>query len=211
MHYLILLKAISTSELIVKLLTPILPILMLLIGGQKLLNLYLIRQKKRESEIELVKSIKNQQYNSIKKLYNLFAKFMELYRIINSPMMDFKNEEQKYKIFREIVESEASIDSLILEVGSEFITKSDNQEELENLLGNLRQSVQIWRESLTQNKTLPFYYSEEPNYLKFKKAFAELSAFMINRIQRNMEPHEAEMQKVRGILIGVFDNKFEDL
>jgi len=196
-------------EIIIKLLTPLLPIILLLIGGQKLLNNYSIQKKKRESEIELISAIRKEQYETLDELYRLFAKFMKLYRQINSPLRELENLESRKEIFNEIVEAESSIDAIILKIGCEFAKEGDNQDELEAMLGNLRQSVQIWRESIVNSNKLPFTISTQEDYLRFKSAFSSVSAFLINRLHQNIEPHKAKMKRVEEILVGAFHHKHE--
>ncbi|MEL6675823.1 MAG: hypothetical protein AAFR61_26685 [Bacteroidota bacterium] len=199
----------ETTEIIIKLVTPLIPIVILLIGGQRLLNNYSIAKKRRESEIELISAIRNEQYATLDELYKLFAKFMELYRKINSPVSEFESPESRKEIFSEIVKAESAIDAIVLKIGCEFAKEGDNQEELESMLGNLRQSVQIWRESFVNDNKLPFSISTQEDYLRFKSAFSSVSAFLINRLHQNIEPHKAKMKRVESLLVGAFHHKHE--
>ncbi|MCX7710660.1 MAG: hypothetical protein N2484_12535 [Clostridia bacterium] len=188
---------------------PILPNLALILGGQWLLNIYAYYKKKRDTEIDLINSIRQQQYNTITQLYSLFSKFMELYRLINSGLTDLNDITVKRSIFSEVIKAESQIDALILKIGCEFADEDDNKEELESMLGNLRQSVQLWREKVSNSERLPFNKSSQEDYLRFKAAFSYVSAFMINKIHNKFEAPKVKMKQVEDILVGAFDNKHE--
>ena len=104
-------------------------------------------------------------------------------------------------------EVEASVDSTILRIGSEFAITE--KAELANLLGNLRQSVQLWRESIREGQPLPFDHSEEPNYLRFKECFARTTAYLASSIYESLEPAKVKMDDARDLLTNAFSNKFE--
>lgn len=194
----------------IKLIAPLLPVIILLLGGQQLMNKYAIMKKKQESEIELIATIRNQQYETLKELYSLFAKFMELYRRINSPLTDLSESSTVKELFQEASKAESQIDAIILKIGGEFTKEKDNQKEIEKMLGELRQSVQIWRESIVNRNKLPFGISTQEDYMRFKVAFSHVSAFMVNRIHQSLEPHKAKMQRVESTLVDAFHHKHEN-
>lgn len=200
----------ETIDLIIRIITPITPVSILIIGGQKVLNKYALIKKKQETEIELIAAIRNQQYKTLKELYTLFAKFMELYRRIDSPHTDLNNHEVREQLFLEATTAESKIDAIILKIGGEFTKEGDSHDDIENMLGKLRQSVQIWRESIVNSNTLPFDISTQKDYMRFKIAFSRISAFMINRIHQSLEPHKAKMQRVEKILVDSFHFKHEE-
>jgi hypothetical protein len=190
-------------------LIPIIPTIILIFGGQWIIDKYAIRKKKRETEIDLINSIRKQQYETLSLLYNLFAKFMELYRLINSDLTKLSEESVRKKLLATIIKAESQIDALILKIGCEFVDNDGNQIEIENMLGNLRQSVQLWRERVLNGEKLPFNNSSQPDYLRFKTAFSHVSAFMINKIHNKLEAPKVKMEFVKDILVGSFDNKHE--
>lgn len=197
-------------ELLIKLLSPLIPTIFLLVGGQWLLNQYSIARRKKEQELELVKAIREQEYKAIEELYRLFGAFMELYRIVNADFTNLQEEETRITLFKQAAHLESQVDSLILKIGCEFANDSQNSpQNLEELLGNLRQSVQLWREQIREGKKLPFTSSKQNNYTRFKSAFANVSAFMINRIHYKLETPQTRMKQVEELLLGSFDNKYE--
>ena len=105
---------------------------------------------------------------------------------------------------------ESNLDALILKIGCEFAGGTANQRELEPLLGNLRQSVQIWREKVGRGEKLPFISSGQEDYMRFKSSFAYVSAFMINQIHDSLEAPQTSMKRVEELLVGSFDNKYEN-
>jgi hypothetical protein len=197
------------GELLKEILKAILPIVILLFGGQYLLDKYAIRRKKKEAEIELLKKTREEKYAIVHQLYNLFGEFMRLYRKINSPLTNLESIKVKTEIFDEVIKSESQIDAIILKIGCEFIDENDNEEEVEEMLGNLRQSVQIWRERVRNGEKLPFNRSHQEDYLRFKTAFSFVSAYMTNKIHGQLETPNIKMKRVEGTLVGAFDNKYE--
>jgi len=183
------------------------PVMALVVGGKYLLNRYELSKKLREQEIELAGFIRERQYEALQELYFLFSKFMKLYRHINSQTMDLSDPVVKKELFDEVVGAEASIDAAILRIGSEFT--HDNQNELEDLLGNLRQSVQLWRESIRNEKPLPFTCSEQEDYKRFKESFAKTTAYLANKIYGSLSPAEVKMEQASSLLSGAFSNKYE--
>lgn len=192
-------------------LAPIVPTIILLFGGQTLINKYAIEKKKRETELDLICSIRKQQYQTIYKLYSLFAKFMELYRKINLDTTNLKEPDTRNNLLDSIIKAESQIDALILRIGCEFVNGYDQDtEKIKDMLGNLRQSVQLWRENVSKGEKLPFYKSSQKDYIRFKTTFAEVSAFMISQIHNKLNVPHIKMESVKNILIASFDNKYED-
>jgi len=190
-------------------LVPIIPTIILFFGGQWLLDKYAIKKKKKETEIDLLNSIRRQQYDTLSQLYTLFAKFMELYRLINSELTNLNDIKMRNELFKMVVEAESQVDALILKIGCEFADVDDGKEKIEKMLGNLRQSVQLWREKVSNGEKLPFNRSSQSDYLRFKSAFAYVSAFMINKIHSKFEAPKIKMDLVKNILVDSFDNKHE--
>jgi len=199
----------STLKILDALIRSLVPPLFLIIGGQFLLDRYAIRRKKKEAEIELIKKTREEKYLIIHELYALFAEFMRLYRKINSPYTSLQNQESQASLFEEIIKAESHVDAIILKIGCEFTDETDDSGELDQILGRLRQSVQLWRETIVRGEKLPFFSSQEKNYLKFKIAFSQVSAFMINKIHGQLEPPNVQMERVSETLLSAFDNKHE--
>lgn len=192
---------------ITQLLASVLPTVILIFGGQFIFNRYAILQKSKEQELELIRYIREKQYTAIESLYDLFAEFMSLYRLINDINTNLQKRETHEKLLNRIIEAESKIDALILRIGCEFFRGTEN--ELESLLGHMRQSVQQWRESIQQRKKLPFSHSEQNDYMRFKESFAGVAAFMTNQIQSRLEPPKMRLQDTKSLLRGAFSNKYE--
>lgn len=198
-----------TQELILELVKSILPIILLVLGGQYLADRYAIRRKKKEVEIDLIHSSRGEKYKIIHEVYKLFGEYMQLYRKINSPLINLEDLVQRNELFDLIISAESRVDSMILKIGTEFVEQSDNQQDIESLLGNFRQSVQIWRESLVNGQKLPFNRSTQDDYLRFKTAFANVTAFMSSKIHEQLDKPSIKMEQVENMLVGSFDNKYE--
>lgn len=197
-----------TKTEIIVLIAAILPTIFLILGGQYIFNLYSVKLKEKEAEIDLSKTIKLEQYKTLNELYKIFGKFMELYRKIN--YVKFESDAEKYILFNEIVLAESQIDSLILKIANEFVYSTDNLENVDRLLGNLRQSIHIWRESYANDKKLPFNISNQEDYKRFKIAFGEIASFMSVKIYSNLDLKYTQIISSHKIVVAAFDKKHED-
>jgi hypothetical protein len=197
-----------TTDQIVSIVTSILPTIILVVGGQFLLNRYEIIRKSKEQEIELVRSVREKQYAAVESLYGSFAKFMALYRLINDKNTNLENQKIRDELLQKAIQAESEIDALILRIGCEF-AQHDTEQVLESLLGHLRQSVQLWRESIRSGEKLPFWSSEQEDYVRFKETFAATAAFMVHQIQNRLEPPKMRMDETKSILMNAFSNKYE--
>jgi hypothetical protein len=197
------------EDIIIELVSSILPTILLLLGGQFILNKYDLSKKKRETEIELLKKIREEKYKVIGKVYSSFSDFMRLYREINSPFCDLKNIDTKNLLFNEIIKCESKIEGLVLEISCEFFDEHDDEEKIEYMLGNFRQSIQIWREKVINSEALPFNRSFQDDYVRFKKSFAAVASFMVAKVHGQMEKPETKIENVQALILGSFDNKYE--
>ena len=197
-----------TNDQIVSIITSILPTIILVIGGQFLLNRYEISRKSKEQEIELIRTVREKQYAAVESLYASFAKFMALYRIINDHNTDLENPKTRDDLLQKAIQAESEIDALILRIGCEF-AQQDTEQILETLLGHLRQSVQLWRESIQSGDKLPFWSSRQKDYVRFKETFAATAAFMVHQIQNRLEPPKMRMDETKLFLLNSFSNKYE--
>ena len=59
---------------IIKLLVPVLPTIILILGGQWILNRYWVERSRKEKELDLIRTVREKQYATITNLYQLFAK-----------------------------------------------------------------------------------------------------------------------------------------
>ncbi|MBU7046905.1 MAG: hypothetical protein HXS54_10780 [Theionarchaea archaeon] len=193
-----------TTDDIIQIVTTVGPTLLLIFGGQWILNRYETMRKAKEQEIQLVRSIREQQYEAVESLYHLFARFMALYRKSKYYISDYDTQRN---LLTQAIEAESEIDALILRIGSEFVQRPGD--ELESLLGNLRQSVQLWRKKFKKGEKLPFYSSDQEDYIRFKKAFAETAVFMVNQIYGQLEPPQMKKEQSKSLLLGAFSNKYE--
>jgi hypothetical protein len=174
-----------TQEIIKTIIGGVVPVVIAAVGGQWIVNQYQLAQKKRESRLELARFVRERQYESLEQLYSLFGQFMSLYRIINSEDTDLTDIDIRQNLLRRCAEAEAGVDAVILRVASEFT--HEYQASLAESLGNLRQSVQIWRERISEGKRLPFISSEQQDYVRFKTAFAQAATYLAASIFGSLE------------------------
>lgn len=196
-----------TQELIKTVVGGAVPVAIAALGGQWLLNRYELDRKKRESRLEFARFVRERQYESLVQLYDLFSRFMALYRLINSKDTDLDNPEIRKDLLRKCTEAEAGVDAIILRVASEFT--SEYQSSLAEFLGNLRQSVQIWRERVSEGKRLPFIYSEQEDYVRFKTAFAQVATYLSASIFGSLEPLPVRFEAAQTLILDAFSNKWE--
>lgn len=201
--------SVSLDTLIGAFVSALLPALVLIFGGRWVLNRYDLGKRKKEYEMDLISTIRKEQYRTLSQLYVLFAQFMEFFRLINLPSTDLSDIRLRRELLDKIVKAEAEVDSLILKIGCEFIDAGTDSEQMGSMLGQLRQSVQLWRERVVNGEKLPFDRSSQDDYVRFKESFAHIAAFMINKIHRKQTVPQVTMDKVGEILVGAFDNKHE--
>lgn len=218
-----------TEELIKAAVGGAIPTAVLIFGGRWLLDKYDIRKKKREQdlefaarerfqesevsrkrreqEIELVRFVRQRQYEALQELYTLFAQYMSFYRLINSNHIDLKDSASRLKLLEQISVSEGRVDAAILRIASEFT--HNNSAKLQEYLANLRQSVQIWRERVSDGRDLPFTSSRQHDYMRFKTAFTQTCTYLASLIYQRLEPTSVVVEQATEVLTGVFDNKHE--
>lgn len=195
------------QEIIIAVIKSVLPWLVLVLGGKYLLDRYEAAKFEREKKIELAAFIRQNQYRALENLYGIFARYMALYRVINTTDDTILANISREDIYQKIVVAEGEVDSIIVRIGSEFTTEED--EELATMLGNLRQSVQIWRENYGKGKRLPFNSSDNPDYKRFKESFAKVTAYLASEIYGSLSPGQLKMEVARKLVIEAFDNIHE--
>ena len=183
-----------------------LPVLLLILGGQRTLNRVEVARYQHEQELGLARFIRERQYEAAVGLYDLYARLMAIYR--EADIADLEDARTRLDLLDRAIEAEAAVDAAILRIGSEFT--SGNAADLEPLLGNLRQSVQLWRSSIRDGQRLPFYSSDQADYLRFKYAFASTCAYMVNRIYQSLDPPETQVEEARQLLRGATGNRYEE-
>jgi hypothetical protein len=182
----------------VTILAALLPAIITVIGGQVILITY---RKSKEQEIELIRAVRERQYEAVQSLYALFGQYMALYREINRS--DLTNPSIREEIMKRVIQSESEVDALLLKIACEFA--DGPVERLGYILGHLRQAVQFWREQLAKGEKLPFIYSNTYEYVRFKETFAEAAAFMVHHIHSKLRPNKMQQQQAADLLIHVFN------
>jgi hypothetical protein len=188
---------IGTTNL-VTIIAALLPAIITVIGGQAILIRY---RKSKEQEIELIRAMRERQYEAVQSLYALFGQYMALYREINRS--DLTNPSVREDIMKRVILSESEVDALLLKIACEFANGS--VERLGYILGHLRQSVQFWREQLAKGEKLPFIYSNTYEYVRFKETFAETAAFMVHHIHSKLQPNKMQQQQAADLLLHIFN------
>jgi len=194
-------------DVTVELLKPILPTIILLIGGKWLLIRYELEKTLREQQIELSRAIREQQYIAVSRLYEAFSELMELYRLVNGSNTYPDDENEHLNLLQRASSIDAKVDALILQISCEFITTENSA--LEDFLGHMRQSVQLWRECIKRKQRLPFDDSHQEDYTKFKETFSAIASYMVHRIHTGLEPPKMRLSEARNLVMNVFSNKYE--
>jgi hypothetical protein len=194
-------------DIFIELLKPILPTILLLVGGKWILIKYELEKKKREQSIELLKAVREQQYQAVTELYTSFSELMRIHRSMKTSN-SYPNDEEEYKeLLSSSIQVEAKIDALILKISCEFVSESNPT--LEHLLGHMRQAVQLWRETIKNKKQLPFNDSHQDDYTKFKETFSAVAAYMVHRIHTGLDAPQIRLSEARNVVMNVFSNKYE--
>lgn len=202
------------QEVIVRIFAPLLPMLVLILGGQLVLNLYARGKSRSEKELELMRTVRENQYSVIQELYSIFARFMQLYRLTarKTGMTNLGETDARNEVLAQAIEAESKVDALIIRIGVEFGTNGENKDEarrLSALLGNLRQSVQFWRERFREAKRLPFNSADQEDYLRFKQCFVYTAAFLTEKYFTQLEKPQIDQKMAWSIVLDAFDNKYE--
>jgi hypothetical protein len=206
------------EELIKAAVAGVVPTAVLAFGGRWLLDKYDARkkerehelhvvQKRREQEIELVRFVRQRQYDALQELYKLFAQYMECFRLVNSGLIDLADPMRRLRLLKRIAAAEGRVDAVILRIASEFA--HEDIPTLGDSLANLRQSVQVWRRCVCDGERLPFRSSEQRDYMRFKKAFTEVCTHLVSIIYQRLDPATVAVEKATGVLTYVFDNRHE--
>ncbi len=182
----------------IAILVALLPAIFTVIVGQYILIRY---RKSKEQEVELIRAVRERQYEAVQSLYTLFGQYMALYREINHS--DVKNLQVREDILKRVIQSESEVDALLLKIACEFA--DGPTEKLKYTLGHLRQSVQFWREQLEKGEHLSFTYANTYEYVRFKETFAETAAFMVHHIHQKLKPNKMQQKQAADILIDVFN------
>jgi hypothetical protein len=203
-----------TEEQIIRLVIPLLPTLILILGGQVVLNLYARQKSRREKELELLRAMRENQYSIIQDLYSTFAQFMKLYRLTapKTNITNLEDRDTRGRLLEQAIEAESRIDALIIRAGVEFGADGEDKDkgrQLSALLGNLRQSVQVWRESFRQGNTLPFNRADQEDYLRFKQCFVYTACFLTQRYFSQLEKPRINQRMAWSIVLDAFANKYE--
>src|SRR5579859_4791341 len=139
----------SLSNLIT-ILAALLPAIITVIGGQAILIRY---RKSKEQEVELIRAVREKQYEAVQSLYTLFGRYMALYREINRS--DVRNPHVREDIMKRVIQAESEVDALLLKIACEFADwqlEGLEKRPLHYFLGHLRQGVQFWREQLDKGE-----------------------------------------------------------
>lgn len=198
-------------EIIASLISAILPTMLLIFGGQFLINRFEVARKGKEQEIELIRSVREKQYEAVEQLYALFGRYMVLYRISEDlKSADVTNDKNREILLEKVIQAESDLDALILRIGCEFTDSSGLKDsQLGYLLGSLRQSVKFWKEQFRHRQAVIFTCSWQLEYVQFKETFADTAAYLVDHIHHKIEPRHMEPQQARKIIIDAFDNSHE--
>lgn len=176
-------------------------------GGHRILTKIEMQKKTREQEVELVRAVREQQYASVTELYSIFQEFMAIYRLSALPWADLGDQKVRAPLVERSIIAEARLDALILRFGAEFASIATP--DLARLLGDLRQSGQLWREQLSEGSPLPFYAAEQRDYLRFKAAFAKTAALMVAHIHNRLDYAASDADRSVTLLMAAFSNTHE--
>jgi len=195
------------QEIILNLVRSVLPVFILIFGGQLILH-------RSVQHVELVRFVREKHYEAVLELYETFAGFMKLYRITNSSDTSLEDEKTRKHLFGEAACLEAKVDALILRILSEHAVSGEKLNEgrikervIENDLASLRHSVQIFRERIRNCEKLPFTYSEQQDYKHLKESYAHVSTFMLGNIYKALNPPHLSREISSRAILDVFDNR----
>ena len=193
--------------IVVPILAPISAAIIVVFGGRFFLKEYEERQKQKEQEVALLRSVREQQYKAVELLYDLFSQFMALYREMSNFVAPASatnlSKDELNELLKRAIKAETQLDALIVRIVCEFVNKPN--EDHAYLLGHLRQSAQSWRETIREGKMVHFGSTKDPEYVRFKTTFTQTAAFMVHHIHEHLErPPTMDNKQAANLLIKIF-------
>lgn len=193
-----------TKNVLVPILVAILPSILVLTVGQFFLVRY---RKSKEQDVELLRSVREQQYKSVELLYSLFSQFMALYREMSNTIDPEIDKNKLNDFLLRAIQAETQLDALIVRIVCESV--SEPNQDYEYLLGHLRQAAQKWRETIIKGKLLNFESSTNSDYVRFKETFSSTATFMVQHIHEQLKPPGTHREQATILLMKIFSNKYE--
>jgi hypothetical protein len=159
--------------------------------GQRLTYVWSVRQKRREFQL----SISQQFYVA----YGEFFAVWKLWNRLDRTAAAF--EDRGWELHKRAAAAEAIIEGTLVKLSSELTL----DEEQINGLGRFRQAFQQLRQSIRQNRLLPWSDSENPEYKTFKTLAVRVAALLGKDWQRN--PPSSERAGTQ--LLQITSNRWE--
>ncbi|MBA7652569.1 hypothetical protein ES703_60404 [subsurface metagenome] len=173
-------------EILKALLNVIVAIFTLIFGlfvGKRLAVYWAIRQKRKEIEL-----------NSLNQFYELYGEFFSIWKLWNWLKENKKEnspayKEKHWKLLNRACIAEAKVETILLKITSErYLSKED----IANL-GRFRQAYQTLGEFIKYDNKIEWYYSENPEYLSFKKLSVSVASLLrIDTIFQEKLPNPKE-------------------
>jgi hypothetical protein len=160
--------------------------------GQRLSYEWAVRQKTREFQL-----------SALQQFYVAYGEFFAVWKLWNRlDINDADRRDRKWELHKRAAAAEAIIEATLVKLSSELAM---DDETVKNL-GCFRQAFQQLRQSIRQNRTLPWHDSDDPAYVTFKTLAIRVSALLrANWLKNSVTP-----EKARNQLLAITSNQFED-
>jgi hypothetical protein len=173
---------------------PLVAILLAGLVGNKLAFAWELRRKQRDLDL-----------NSLHEFYRLYGEFFALLKLWDSwkRRADKTEPVALERIVERATTAEGQVEALLLKVSAER-TLGENEQDL---LGAFRQGYQTLRESMRQDKTIDWNYSNYEPYAAFKGLACAISQLLST--ERDISWNEAKSQVAMSSFRKITSNAYE--
>jgi hypothetical protein len=165
--------------------------------GHRLTAYWAIRQKRKELALM-----------AMERFCSHYGEFCAIWKLWNQALKDLaatpdRLDERRRALLDRATAMEAGVEATLLKVASEQVLSPDEQAQL----ANLRQGFQVARERLRDSQPVPYWTSETPRYLEFKRVACAFGTILgSGRSRREPNPEEAA-----AAFAEITSNKYEAL
>lgn len=196
-------RAMSPTEIAVRVSTPILALLLTWLIGYRLSAAWALRQKRKEFDLA-----------GSERLYGAYGEFFIVWKLWNDQVRKIADADsfnkEKGELIARATALEANIEALLLRVAAERVI---SKEEIEDL-GLLRQGFQSLRQHLMRSperEEVGWHSSNHPQYLALKRSAVRLGRMLALQSDSSEPSVEASKHAVQQITHNRHEKRWHDL
>jgi hypothetical protein len=147
------------------------------------------------------------------RLYELYGEVITIWRLWNSvaegvtPLMNDDNKEQvRRQLYDRAVVANGRVEAILLKLTSE----QEMDERTLDMVGKFRQAFAATRKHIRRNQPLPWYSSESPDYVAFKRLGAFISHLVVTERPGRRISAERAIWQFRVVTSNYFEVRWQD-